>query len=323
MASIGRVAVTGGTGFIGSRVARLLADAGVQVIALGGPGGGRPPQPGVRQAEVDLVRGADLAPVLRDVDCVVHLAAQSGGIQFQQSHQAAIYYANQAMTRAVVEAAERAGIRRMLFASSGVVYRAGAPVSLDERAPLIDPVDPGLSGYAWSKISDEAVAAWLQQSEAFETVVGRLTNVYGPGGSFDPARSTVIHALVRKAVDAAPDGTLTVWGDGTAVRSFIHVDDAAAAILTILERGAAGERYNIDSSVAVSVGDLAALIRDAVDPRIQLQFAPDKPQGAAHRVLSSDMLRALGFASRVSLADGIAETVKAYRALAGGGPPRA
>lgn len=284
----GPVVVTGPAGFIGTALVRCLVERGVEVHALRGVD---LREPGALEGRVP--RGAD----------VVHLAARAGGIGFQEADHAAVFRENTAITRAVLAAAAGAPARRVFLASSAVVYAADAPEEIPETGPLVRPAQA--TGYAWSKLTDEAAAAWTR---GCEVVVGRFANVYGPGG---PA-STVVHGLIRRAVSERASGRLTVWGDGSAVRSFLYVDDAARAVLAVLERGAAGGVYNLDASEPVAIRDLAALVRDAVDPGLALSFDATRPSGPARRVLDTARLRALGWQPQVDLSTGIAATAAAH-----------
>lgn len=306
----GPVLVTGGRGFIGRRVVSRLARAGQDVVVTTVDGGGAPE--GARLVEVDL-RDRDAASrAFAGVRTVIHLAARSGGIQLQDEANIEIYVDNQEITRSVLAAAVGAGVSRVYLGSSGVVYRGESEGMLDESAALVDPAGPP-SGYAFSKVADEVMGAWYQQTGALEVVAGRFTNIYGPGAPSDPARSTVIHSLILKALEASPGGVMRVWGDGSAVRSFLYVDDAAEAVITIAGSGSPGETYNIDSSEPISIAALAALIRDTVDTSVSLEFDPSEPTGVQYRVLNSDKLKGLGFRPQVDLPDGIARTVQGFR----------
>jgi GDP-L-fucose synthase len=312
-----QVVVTGGQGFIGRRVAALLTDAGAKVICPYRPDQQPDGEAAGEHVPAELLDPAHVQEVLEGADLVVHLAAQSGGIQFQRASQAEVFASNQQISANVLRAAGTAGVRRVFLASSAVVYSRSAPDPIGEDGPFVGPGrDSGVTGYAWSKLTDEVLAAWWGQG-AFEVVVGRLTSVYGAGGSFDPARSTVIHALIRKAAEAPEGGQLEVWGDGSAVRSFIHVDDAAAAIVRILADGEDGLAYNVDCGDAVAIREVAALVRERCRPDLELVFDPSRPTGVPRRVLDTTRLRALGFAPAVPLADGVAATYRWYRSQQG------
>ncbi|MBW3579033.1 MAG: NAD-dependent epimerase/dehydratase family protein [Actinobacteria bacterium] len=310
-----KVLVTGGSGFIGRYVTRELAAAGADVTVVHTPHSDD--RIDVPAAVVEAVLGEDdiVYHAVEGVDAVVHLAARSGGIQMQQADHAGLFVDNVRITRQVFDAALRADVGAVYAASSAVVYASAQPRPMTEDAPKIEPGHPGATGYAWSKLTDEAIAQWYS-ARIGRVVIGRFANVYGPGATFDPERSTVVHSLVKKAVDAAPGGTLRVWGAGDVIRSFIHVRDAARAVVTILERAENGSVYNIDSADPVSIRRLAETIRAIVDPSLDVRFDPSKPAGPPFRVLDTTALRALGFEPGTALTDGLGETVEAYRSLA-------
>lgn len=306
-----RVLVTGAHGFIGRAIVCLLTDAGAQPVCPFRPEGEMPALPGEHFA-ADLRSPEALDGHMDGVDFVIHLAAQSGGIQFQESVHESVLAANMAMTRTVLSAAQRAGARRVYLASSAAVYSRSAPALIREDDPFVAPGSEPVSGYAWSKLTDEVTSRWAIDDEC-GIVIGRFANIYGPGGSFDPGRSTVVHALVKKVSDAGAHGVAEVWGDGSAVRSFLYVDDAARAVLAILEHGEPGTSYNVDSSDPVSIRELAALICETAEPTVELHFDVEKPTGVPRRVLDTSRLRALGFVPETDLATGVAATVTYYR----------
>lgn len=303
--------VTGARGFIGRRVVAELARLGGDVTAASHSADAKHDLP-ARVVEVDLSDVAAAAAAMRGCELVIHLAARSGGVQLQQEANRDLFAANQALTAAVLEASRRCRVRRVCLASSAVIYRQRLESPIRESDAVVS-IEDQPSGYAWSKVSDEVVGGWHRQAGDFEVVAGRFANVYGPQASTDPARSTVIHSLVHKALAAQPGGEVEVWGDGSAVRSFVYVDDAAAALVRVATAGASGEAYNIDSGEAVTIRELAELIRGEVDPTLRLAFDPAMPTGARYRVLDVSKLRELGWEPQVDLATGIGRTVAAFR----------
>jgi GDP-L-fucose synthase len=299
--------VTGGHGFIGRHVVNALAAAGAHPVAVSQSRDSAPDLPG-ETVTLDLEDRDRLNEVSREVGAVIHLAARAGGIQFQQGGGDDVFASNRRITDNVLASCVASGVKRLFIASSLVTYRA-AEEPLTEthmQLGLRDRPDP----YAWSKITDEVVASWQQ---GLDTVVGRFGNVFGPGAPFEPERSTVIHALIDRAARLEDGQDLVVWGDGTAVRSFVFVEDAAQAVVTCLAKGTAGDAYNIDSGVEVTITELAEAVRDQVNPSLDLVFDPNKPAGAPYRVASIAKLVALGYTPRVKLEEGIKRTVEWYR----------
>ncbi len=303
------VLVTGGHGFIGRHVVAALARAGAAPLSTVHPEGSLVPDLPGENLWVDLEDPDQANEAIKGADIVVHLAARAGGIQFQQSDDANTFTANRRITDNVLTASVRANVGRVFLASSSVIYRPSVePIA--ESWPVLSPVDLP-DPYAWSKVTDEVVARWHEQ---LDTVTGRFGNVYGPGASFDPSRSTVLHALIDRAARADDGEDLVIWGEGSAVRSFVYVGDAAMAVLISLRDGRAGDTYNIDSGHGVTVAELAEMVRDEVNPSLGLRFDRTKPAGTRFRVGSIAKLEALGYAPSVSLQDGVHRTFAWYRA---------
>jgi GDP-L-fucose synthase len=303
-----RIVVTGGDGFIGRQVLQILRDSGADPLALVGPNGDTAVGP-----RIDLRSADDVADALSGAQAVIHLAARAGGVQFQEGTESDVFWDNVRMTANVLRAGTRAGVRRCFLASSAVVYTTRVVGDIVESTPLVQPSSEPVSPYAWSKVTDEVAGGWANASGRIEVMAGRFTNVFGGGASFDPASSTVVHALAKKVADAGPGGVATVWGDGSAVRSFVHVRDCAAAVAHVLAHGIAGEAYNISTSGPVSIGELATMVQATTDPSVRLRFDASKPTGAPRRVLDAAKLAALGFSPKVGLKAGIRDVVRAYR----------
>ena len=295
--------VTGASGFIGTQVAGLLAAKGHQVVPLSRSAAG-----------VDLTDRGSLSGRLDDVDVVIHLAARAGGVGFQGRDDPRVFHENRAMTDTVLREAERAGVNRVFLASSGVVYRESAEL-LDETGELISAADSP-SPYAWGKLTDEVVGRWYDTSTDVDVVIGRLANVYGPGGDADDDTGTVVHTLVRRAREAAANGkaTFEVRGHPDSSRCFIHVADAARAIVLVATQGEAGNTYNIDTSRRVTMSELASVIAGAIPGEIAPVFEDQESHVPNHRATSNRKLRSLGFSPSYDLEDGVGRYVAALEA---------
>jgi GDP-L-fucose synthase len=258
---------------------------------------------------IDASRLEELVGALDGCSSVVHLAARAGGVQMQNT--AGIFRANRTMTDTVLEACAESGIDDLFLASSQVVYRC-SPLALDEGFPIASSVDSPTE-YAWSKATDEVVGKWWGEHDDRRVVMGRFGNIYGPGAPYGASRSTVIHALIRRFSEAEPGSMVEVWGDGSAVRSFLYVGDAAAAVVAVLQHGEPGSVYNIDSGVPVSIMDLAREINDQVGSDLYLVFDADKPTGVPYRVGSIDRLAAIGYQPSTTLTEGLTATISDFR----------
>ena len=301
--------VTGGHGFIGRHVVAALADAGATPVSTFHPDRSQLPDLPGSTMSVDLEEPRQAFDAVTKVDMVVHLAARAGGIQFQEGADTSVFNANRRITDNVVAACLRSGVTRLFVASSSVIYQpSDEPIT--ETMPILRPADHP-DPYAWSKITDEAAA---RSHQSLHSVVGRFGNVYGPGASFEPDRSTVVHGLIDRAARAGQDEDLVVWGDGSAIRSFVYVEDAARAVLIALEKGRRGQAYNIDSGVGITIADLARHVRDVVNPSLSLRFEAAKPAGIPFRVGSIAKLATMGYAPAFRLDDGLRQTLAWYRA---------
>lgn len=300
--------ITGGHGFIGRHVVSAVAESGAKPLAVVQKGGTQLDGLPGSFVESDLEDPVEVADALAYATKVVHLAARAGGIQFQTEGGQGVFATNRRMTDNILEASIRADVDRLFLASSSVIYKALMRPT-EEGDPQLGP-DDGPNPYAWSKITDEVVASWYTE---LDTVIGRFGNVYGPGAPFDPSRSTVVHALIDRASRLQDGDDLVVWGDGSAVRSFVYVEDAARAVTSLLESGKRGEAYNIDSGEPVTIAHLAEVVRDAVNPSLGLVFDESKPSGSPYRVSSTAKLLGLGFRPTTSLESGIEATVAWYR----------
>ena len=292
--------MTGGSGFIGQQLIQQLTGAGSAVTTLGGnPVGDNNHIPG------DLREGIR-SPIPRG-DLLIHLAAESGGIQAQSD--STLIESNAAMTRSAMDAARKARVQRVFLASSAVVYRDGSGSGILEDSPLVRPGDPQATPYALSKLITEATGHWFHEETEVPVIIGRLTTVYGPGGVTDPKRSSVIHGLVSRAMEQPHGGSLLVWGTGQPRRSFIHVEDAAAAIVHLIQLPHPPQVVNISGADQLSIAELATLIVRLTDHDLKLTFDSTKPDGALDRVLRPDLLIARGFRPHWTLESGLADTI--------------
>lgn len=296
-----RVLVTGAAGFIGSRVVSRLIAEGDTVIGIG---------QGKSEAHRDVSADLSKAPPLSSIeaDCLIHLAALSGGIQAQGNEP--VYHGNVEMARSALELGRRAGVDNVVLASSSVVYQdPRTEEALSERHPTLDPGVDDVSPYAWSKLTTEVLGQWFASKTSIPVVSGRLATVYGPGGSFDPAVSNVVHALIDRSASAPRRSSVSVWGTGDPVRSFIYVEDAAAAIILLSRLQNPAPVYNVASSEPTSIRRLAELIVEISDRDQSLEFDSSKPDGPAFRYLDTTLIQKEAFAPGWSLRDGLKATI--------------
>jgi GDP-L-fucose synthase len=291
-----RVWVAGHRGMVGAAVVRRLSGAGCEILTVG-------------RAEVDLTRQADTERWLDRArpDAVVMAAAKVGGIHANSTLPADFLFLNLMIGANVVNAAHRAGVKRLVNLGSSCMYPVGAPQPIAEASIGAGPPEPTNAAYAVAKLATASLAGTYRTQYGDDYITAIPTNLYGPGDNFEPLMSHVAPAMMRRMIEArdvrAP--RVEIWGTGTPRRELMFVDDAADAIAFVLERYSAPQPINIGIGVDVSIRELAELVAKTVGYSGELAFDASKPDGAPRRLLDSSRLAALGWQARTPLADGL------------------
>lgn len=281
------------------------------------------------RAELDL---ADQAAVraffsTERPDQVYLAAARVGGIHANNTYPAEFLYENLMIQTNVIEAAFRSGVKKLLFLGSSCIYPRQVPQPMTEEALLTGPLEPTNEPYAIAKIAGlklcESYTRQYGASHGLDYRSVMPTNLYGPGDTYHPENSHVIPALIRRFHEAriASASEVMIWGSGTPLREFLHVDDLAAACLHVMAlpqhhyaqatlpmRG----HLNVGSGQEISIRDLAYLISQAVGFRGMVTFDPGKPDGTPRKLMDSTRLQALGWAPRISLQQGLAHAYQDF-----------
>jgi len=296
-----RVVVTGGAGFLGSRIVRVLEVRGAHVVVP-------------RKRDYDLVDRAAARRLLESIkpDLIVHAAAVVGGIGLNRDHPGSLFFENLLIGAHTMEEARLAGVSK--FVSIGTVcsypkYTA-TPFSEDDL---------------WSGYPEETNAPYglakkmlLVQGQAYRREYGMNaiflmpTNLYGPGDNSDLGTSHVIPAIIRKCLESKNE--IVVWGSGNATREFLYVDDCAEAVVLACERYDKSEPVNIGSGREISIADLVEMVRKLTGATAPVRWDKSKPDGQPRRrVDTARAQREFGFTALVPFEDGLRRTVEAYR----------
>lgn len=292
-----KVFVAGHRGMVGSAIVRELQARGYTNLVVR------------TAAELDLRNQAAVVEFFESEtpSFVVLAAAKVGGIRANNVYRAEFLYDNLAIEMNVIEQSYRNGVEKLLFLGSSCIYPKLAPQPMVEEALLTGPLEPTNEPYAIAKIVGLKLceAYWDQYGAHF--ISAMPTNLYGPNDNYDLDNSHVLPALLRKFHEAKNAGaeSVEIWGDGSALREFMHVEDLAAACVFLLESYDEKQFVNIGTGEEVSIGELALTIKDVVGFAGELVFDTSKPNGTPRKLMDSSKLHALGFTSKVSLRDGI------------------
>ncbi len=297
-----KIYVAGHTGLVGSAVVRRLGGAeGLLVRTM---------------EELDLTdQRATREFFERERPEEVYLvAARVGGIQANRAYPAEFLYQNLMIEANVIDAAWRSGVKKLLFTGSSCIYPKLAPQPIREEHLLTGPLEPTNEWYAVAKIAGIKMCQAYRRQYGFRAISAMPTNLYGPGDNFDLETSHVMPALLRKFHEAKRAGAprVTVWGTGTPRREFLHVDDLADALVFLMERYDAEEIINVGTGEDLTIGELCAMVRDAVGYAGEIAYDASMPDGTPRKVMDVSRLRALGWAPRVGLREGIEATYRWY-----------
>jgi UDP-glucose 4-epimerase len=297
--------VTGGAGFIGSHLVRALLKQGAFVRVLDNLSSGR--QENVEKLKVELIEGdlrdpAKVDEAVRGIDVVFHEAAFVSVPQ-SMDDPPACFDVNQRGTETLLEAARKAGVERVVLASSAAVYGDSDDLPLDEEA-LLQPLSP----YAVSKRVNELYAEMYTRSFNLDVVALRYFNVYGPRQRPDSMYAAAVPIFTRRLLDGNP---ITIYGDGGQSRDLVYVGDVVRANLAASEHpDAPGQVFNVCTGDEIRVIDLAETLMGIIPSAPAPVFAPPRP-GDIYRSLGSPRKaeQMLGFKAQTSLADGLKAVV--------------
>lgn len=294
-----RIFVAGHRGMVGDALMRRLAGEGAEVLTAS-------------RQELDLINQSDVKTWMlhQKPDVVFIAAAKVGGILANATYPAFFLYENLMIEANLIHAAHKVGVKKLVFLSSTCVYPKFAPQPIKEESLLTGPLESTNESFAIAKIAGIKLCEAYRQQYGNDFISVQPTNLYGPGDNYDLDGGHVLPALLRKAHDAKRAGAkeIVVWGSGTPLREFLHVDDLADAVVYLAQRYSDSGLVNIGSGSEISIRALAELICLIVGFNGTLIFDPSKPDGTPRKLTDTSKLQTLGWKQARSLKEGLEST---------------
>ena len=298
------ILVAGGTGLAGSAIVRELGRVNKKVI-------------GISSKEVNLLDRAKTFSYIKDLkpNVIIDAAAKVGGVGSNNAYPVEFLTQNLQIQSNLMDAAHEAKVEKFVFLGSSCIYPRNCAQPIKEGYLLTGELEQTNSAYAVAKIAGIELIKSYRKEYGHSWISVMPTNLYGPNDNFDLENSHVLPALIRKFVEAKQNNSTEVvlWGSGTPLREFLHVDDLAKAILVCLEKYDDSQQINIGSGDEISIKDLALKIANLTGFTGKVVWDANRPDGTPRKVLDSTKINNLGWKPSITLDQGIASTVEWYQ----------
>ena len=306
MDSNSKVFVAGHKGLVGSAIVRNLKEKGFTNILT------------VDRNQVDLT---DLTAVkmfflLEQPEYVFMAAAKVGGILANRDYPADFIYENLTIQSNIISCASEAEVKKLLFLGSSCIYPKFAEQPITEDQLLSGHLESSNESYAIAKIAGIKMCQAYRRQHGLNAISLMPTNLYGPNDNFDHNSSHVLPAMISKfhgSLDKSEHWVVKLWGDGSPMREFLHVDDLAEACYTCMEKYDGEEHINVGPGEDVTIKELAETIVDVVGYKNEYEWDTSKPNGTPRKVLNVDKIKSLGWEPKISLREGIESTYEWFK----------
>ena len=298
------IIVAGATGLAGSAIVKAFEAKGHSVV-------------GINRSVVDLENSQQTADFIASIkpSLMVDAAAKVGGIGANNSYPVEFLADNLKIQGNLMSAAHKAGVPNFVFLGSSCIYPRDCAQPIKEEYLMTGPLEETNSAYAIAKIAGIELINSYRKEYGTKWISLMPTNLYGPRDNFDLTASHVLPAFIRRFVEAAESGlpSVTLWGSGTPLREFLHVDDLAQAVVIASEKYDSSLHLNVGSGQDLSIKELAHTVAAAAGFTGQIQWDSSKPDGTPRKVLDVSRIKALGWKPTITLEEGIASTIAWYK----------
>ena len=299
MDSNSKIFVAGHKGLVGSAIVRHLESQGFTNIIT------------VSRFQCDLTdqNAVKMFFMMEQPEYVFLAAAKVGGIGGNSNYPADFIYENLMIQSNVISSASMVGVKKLLFLGSSCIYPKFPNIPITEDQLMTSPLEESNSAYAIAKIAGMRMCQAYKQQHGFNAISLMPTNLYGINDNFDLENSHVLPAMIRKFHEA--EDKVTLWGDGSAMREFLHVDDLAEACYVCMQKYEDDEHINVGTGEDVTIKELAETVAKVVGNK-SIEWDTSKPNGTPRKVLNVDKIKSLGWEPKISLEEGIKSTYEWY-----------
>lgn len=303
-----RILITGGQGFVGKFLCNKFREKEYTNLVT------------FSSSDYDLTNEEQVKKLFedhKDIDVVVHLAADIGGIMYNKTYPGKSFYNNVMMNTLVQEYSRRNNVKKFVGVGSVCAYPKFVDIPFKEEDLWKGYPEETNASYGISKKMMLVQSQAYRQEFGFNAVHLLMINLYGPEDDFDLENSHVVSALIRKFVEAQEkgDNSVTLWGDGSPSREFLYIDDAAEAIVLAAENYDKPDPVNIGSGLEITIKNLAELIKELVGFEGEIIWDTSKPNGQPRRCLDvSKAKQEFGFSGKTDFKEGLKKTIEWYKA---------
>ena len=301
MGSDSKIFVAGHKGLVGSAIVRHLKAQGFTNIIT------------VDRSQCDLTNenAVKMFFMMEQPEYVFLAAAKVGGIGGNSDYPADFIYENLMIQSNIINSAAIVGVEKLLFLGSSCIYPKFAKQPITEDQLLTGPLEGSNDAYAIAKIAGIKMCQAYRKQHGLNAIAVMPTNLYGPNDNFDINYGHVLPSLLAKfdgSLEKSKHWVVKLWGDGSARREFLHVDDLASALLICMERYDSEQIINIGTGEDITIKELAEMIVEVTGYKNDYEWDTSKPNGTPRKVLNVDKIKSLGWEPKISLREGLEST---------------